>query len=112
MAESPLDSRKNMAFHLYEGGFLVSISADGDEVLDRWHAVLGLLELGGNPEGGATNKLIVLYVYNAAGDVSIDDVESKIKRFGSQAEGKVNLDKKVYQTRSHVPLDLWLLVHR
>jgi hypothetical protein len=53
----------------------------------------------------------VFDVDDASGDVAIHNVECEIESFWSQAEGEVNFNKEINKTRSHVPPNLWLLIH-
>jgi len=50
-------------------------------------------------------------VNDAARNIAIDDVEGQIECFWSEAEGEVNLDEEINETRSHMPSNFGLLVH-
>ena len=80
-----------MSFHLDECGLVVGFTTDLSEILYCGHSFLCVFELGGDPEGSAADKLIVLDVDDPAGYVSVDDVQSQIECFRPEAECKVNL---------------------
>lgn len=106
-----MDGLENMAFHLDERRLFVGIPTDMHEILYSRDTLFSIFKLCGDPKGGTTDELVVLDIDNAARDVSIDDVESEVKRFWAQTEGKMDLDEKVDETRAHVPPDFRLLVH-
>lgn len=111
MTESPLYGGKDVALHLKEGRLLVGVMAHLNEILHCGHPLLCIFELRGNPECSTSDELVVLNVDNAAGNVAIDDVESEIQSFRTQAKTEVDLDQKVDETRSHMPPNLGLLIH-
>lgn len=101
-----------MALHLDEGRLVIRVSADLGEVVHGGNALLRVLVLGRDPEGGTADKLVVLDVHDAARDVAVDDVEGEVERLGAEAEREVDLDEEVDEAGAHVPPDLGLLVHR
>jgi hypothetical protein len=80
--------------------------------LDSGNTIFGILKLRRDPEGGAPDKLVVLNVNDTSRDVAVDDVESKVQCFWPQAEGEMDLNEEINETRSHVPPNFRLLVHR
>jgi len=75
VTDKPLERVQNVKLHLEESRRLVGILTQLDKILDGRRALLGVLELGSNPERSAPNKLVVLYIDDAAGDVAVDNVE-------------------------------------
>lgn len=112
MSKGPLDGRKNMTFHLNESRLFVCLAADLHKILHRWHPLFRVFKLGSDPEGSATNKLVVFDVNNTAGNVSVDNIEGEVECFWAKTEGEMNFDQKVNKTGSHVPPNFRLLVHR
>jgi hypothetical protein len=100
-----------MALHLDEGGLVVCLTTDLSEVLNGWYTLLGILEFGSDPQGSATDELIVLDIHDTTGDVAVNDVEGEVESFGTKPKGEVDLDNEVDETRTHVPFDLGLLIH-
>lgn len=112
VTQRPLDCRKNVALHLDERRLVVSLLAHLSEVLNSWYALLGVLELRSDPERGASDKLVVLNVDDPLRDVAVDDVQREVERFRAKPEDEVKLHEEVHQAGTHMPSDLWLLVHR
>ena len=81
------------------------------QVLHGRDAFLSILKLCRDPESGTTDELVVFNVYDAARNIAIDDVEGQIECLWSKAEGEVDLDEEVNETRSHMPSNLGLLIH-
>lgn len=84
-----------MTFHLDERRLVVGFTTNLCKVLYRRHSFFRILELGSDPKGSAANKLIVFDVYDPAGYISVDDVQSEIERFRSETKRKVDLHQKV-----------------
>ena len=101
-----------MAFHLNEGGFFICVAADLNKVLYRRDTFFGILKFCSDPESCTANKLVVLDVDDATGNVAIDDVEGEIQCLWTETECEMNLNEKVDKTRAHVPSDFRLLIHR
>ena len=100
-----------MLLHLNKGRFVICITADLDEILNGGDAFLCILELGGDPEGGATDKLVMFNVNDAARNIAVDDIEGEVECLRSEAESEVDLHEEINETRSHVPSNLGLLIH-
>lgn len=66
MAEIPIDRSENVTLHLDERALLIGTVTELLQVLNGRNALLGVLELGGEPESDATDELVVLLVYDAA----------------------------------------------
>ena len=111
MTQSPLNCREYVLLHLDEGRLVIGITANLHQILHGRDAFLGILKLCRDPESGTTNELVVFNVDDAARDIAIDDVEGQVERFWSKAEGEVDLDEEVNETRSHMPSNLGLLIH-
>ena len=111
MAQSPLNGREYVLLHLDEGRLIIGISANLDQILYGWDALLGILKLGGDPEGSATDKLVVFDVDDAARNITVNDVEGEVECFWSEAESEVDFHEEINETRSHMPSNLGLLVH-
>jgi hypothetical protein len=54
----------------------------------------------------------MLLVDDPLGDISIDNVEREVENFGTESELLVDLDEKVDQVRTHVPLKFGLHVDK
>jgi hypothetical protein len=108
VSEDPVYGRQNVSLHLDKGALVVGAAAHLSELGDGGHPVLGVLELGGDPEGRTADELVVFLIYNAARDVAIDEVECEVESFRAQTVLLVDLDEKVDEIRSHVPLQLGL----
>lgn len=100
-----------MLLHLDEGRLVIGVAANLHQILHGRDALLGILELGGNPEGGTTDKLIMFNVDDATRHVAIDDVEGEVEGLWSEAEGEVDFHEEINKTRTHVPSNLGLLIH-
>ena len=100
-----------MLLHLDEGRLVIGVAADLDQVLYGRDAVLCILKLGRDPEGGATDKLIMFNVNDAPRDIAVDDVEGEVECLWSEAESEVDLDEEIDETGTHVPSNLRLLIH-
>jgi hypothetical protein len=111
MTESPLNGGKDVLLHLDEGGLVIGVTVDLDEILDGGDAFLGILKLCGDPKGGATNKLVMFDVNDASRNVTVDDVGREVECFRSETESEVDLYEEINETRSHVPSNFWLLIH-
>jgi hypothetical protein len=107
----PLNGRQNMILHLDEGGDVVRLIAKIVQILDSGYALLGILELGCNPQSRTADELEVFDIHDAPRTVPVDDVECQVQGFGTKLEEEMRFDEKVDETGSHVPLDLGLLVH-
>lgn len=112
VTDSPLNRSKDMLLHLNEGRLIVRVTTDMGQILDGGHSLLGILELGRDPQGSAADKLIMLDVHNPAGDISVDDVQSEVESFWTEAEGEMDLDEEINEARTHVPSNFRLLIHR
>lgn len=112
MTQSPLDCRQNVTFHLDEGGFFVGLATDLSEILNGWYTLLGVLELGSNPQCSTTDELIVFDVDYTARDIAIYNVECEVKRLRTQAESEMDFHEKVNKAWAHMPPNLRLLIHR
>jgi hypothetical protein len=109
-ADDPVDGGEDVLLHLDESRSVVSTAAERVELVDI-ELVLAVLKLGGDPQSGATDKLVVLLVDDTARDVAVDNVDSKVEDFWPQAELVVDLNDEVGEEGTHPPLKLWLLVH-
>lgn len=108
--DDPADRLEDVTLHLDEGALVVRVAAHVDELWQRRHAVLGVLELGGDPQRGAPDELVVLLEDDALRDVAVDDVEREVERLGAEVLLEVDLDEEVDEVRAHVPPQLGLLV--
>ena len=111
MTQGPLDGGEDVLLHLDEGRLVIGITADLYQILDGRDAFLGILKLGRDPEGGATNKLVMFNVNDTARNITIDYVEGEVECFWSEAESEVNFYEEIDETGSHVPSNLGLLIH-
>lgn len=107
----PLNGRKYVALHLDKRRLVIGAPAHGVQVLNSRNSVLRILELGSNPQRGATNELVVLLVDDSSGNVSVYNVQREVERLRSEAELEMDLDEKIDQARAHVPLQFRLHIH-
>lgn len=108
MTENPSNGRQDVSFHLNECALFVRIAARLCKLLNGRHAIFGIFEFGCNPESSAANELIVLLEDNALGYISVDNVNGKIQSLWTQTMLLMDLNKKVDEIWSHVPLQLRL----
>ena len=108
MADHPVESLKNVPFHLSEHVVVVKGAAHGLELLDGWHTLLAVTVLGGDEEGGTANELVVALVDNATRAVPVEEVDGEEESIWQELESVVSLEKKVEKIRPHEPLDLLL----
>jgi hypothetical protein len=115
VAEDPANGRKNVAFHLNESALFVRITARGSQLLDCWHAIFCVFELGSDPKCGAkrrkrmslneavgasqenapSDQLVVLLEDDALGHVAVDNVHGEVERLGSKRVLLVDFDEEV-----------------
>jgi len=112
MTESPLNCGEDMAFHLNEGGFFICVAADLNKVLHRRNTFFGILKFCSDPESCTADKLVMLDVDDATGNVAVNDIESEVQCLWTKTECEVNFNEEVDKTRAHVPSDFRLLIHR
>lgn len=111
VADGPLESVEHVALHLAEHVLLVGTAAHVFEVRDCGHTALFVLVLGGDPQTGAADELVVLLVHDSLGAVAVNEVDGQEEGLGLEPQGDVGLDDKVQQVGAHVPLELGLEVH-
>jgi hypothetical protein len=68
----PVDCAEDMTFHLDKGRFVVGLAAHFRQLLDEWDPILLVLKLGSGPKSGASDELVVLFVNDSLGNVSVD----------------------------------------
>ena len=84
-----------MTFHLHKHLFFVSAHAHTFQLADSRDFVFSVVVLRGNPQGRATDELVVLLEDDAFGRVAIDEVEGEMEGFRGHAELRMDLDQKV-----------------
>lgn len=94
MTESPLNGGEDMTFHLNEGGFFICVAADLNKVLHGRDTFFGILKFCSDPESSTTDKLVMLDVDDATGNVAIDDVEGEVECLWTETECEVNFQRK------------------
>lgn len=75
------------------------------------HSILLVTILGGDEEGGTSDKLVMLLVDHSLGAVPVEEVDGEEQGLGQEGEGGVGLDEEVDEVGPHEPLDLALHVN-
>lgn len=70
-----------------------------------------LLVLGGDEHGSDTNQLKLVQGDNLYRQEAIDNVDGKEESLGQQPEPSVNLNQPVDEDASHLPLEVFLVLH-
>lgn len=98
-----------MLFHLDEEFFVVAVHADFSQVVQGGNLELRVQVLTGNPEGCQSQQLVVLFLDDSCGAVSVNQIHRQGESRFQQVENGDDFHQKVEKKRSHAQLDLRLL---